>query len=593
MTFRVLCTLPSHLEQSLPFSVQQDGACATLTVKKDDIPADALRVDVRPDDFFASTDADGYIACSARTNVGDLYCPLVPRADGEWVFPYPLLPVSGLKKNDFCAVMMVLSGNLELAHVIEIKDNVYRLFARFEFDEDAPYEDLVIKIRCLSGNDADYSGMARAYRREQLERGIVRPLTERMAERPELKHAADTLYIRIRQAWKPVPSPVPEQTVENEPPMHVAVTFDRAAELMDACKRGGIEDADFCLVGWNRKGHDGRYPQLFPVEPDLGGEERLRALIDHAHELGYSIDCHTNSTDSYRIADCFDERTLSHMRDGSFRCNKEGWSAGTMYSVCPAAGLKRAKMDLPRVADLGFHGLHYIDVISVLWPRSCYNPLHPQTRRESAENQMNMLRVSRELFGGAASEGCIDAYVRELDYGLYQSFNLLGELPDIAARRIPLWSLVYHGIILSNPSAETVNYPAKSWRERLKCHEYGGRPAIYVHSRFVDGANSNWMGNLDITVESDEALERSVQSIRRAYDDYQSVKHLQTQYMEKHEEIAPNIIRVVYSGGDCMIFNYSDAAYIAGDVTVPAHDYIHIASCTQPGCAGSTPLRAL
>lgn len=585
MTFSVLCTLSSRLEQSLPFTLHEEDTCITLRVRREDIPADAARIDIRPSEFCAEAGTNGYIACSAGTDVGDLYCPFTPRADGEWVFPQPLLPLFGLKRDGFCAAAMVLGGSLELSPVIEVKDSVYHLFARFDF-EDAPCEDLVIKIRLLTGADADYSGMARAYRREQLERGIVRPLSERMAERPELKHAADTLYIRIRQAWKPVPSPVPEQTVENEPPMHVAVTFDRAAELMDACKRGGIEDADFCLVGWNRKGHDGRYPQLFPVEPDLGGEERLRALIDHAHALGYSIDCHTNSTDSYRIADCFDERTLIHNRDGSFRCNTAGWSAGNMYSVCPAAGLKRTEIDLPRVANLGFHGLHYIDVISVIWPCHCYNPLHPQSRRESAESQMQMLRVARESFGGAASEGCFDAYVRELDYGLYQSFNLLGELPDIAARRIPLWSLVYHGIILSNPSAETVNYPAKSWRERLKCHEYGGRPAIYVHSRFVGGDRSNWMGDLDITVESDEALERGVLAIRRAYDDYQSLKHLQTQFMEKHEEIAPNVFCVTYSGGEQMFFNYSDADYTIGDTAVPAHDYLR-------AVPASSPLRAL
>ena len=575
MKFDVLCTLSNRLQRALPYTASQTGDRIVLTVRKEDIPQDVQRIDVRPDDFTAPAGSDGYIACSASCGTGDLLCPFTPRADGEWVFTVPILPLSGLKRDGFCAAAMVLSGNLELSHVVSVENGTYRLSFRFDYEAPA-YEDVVIVIHILHGDDADYSGMARAYRGEQIARGEVRPLIERMKERPELRHAADTLYIRIRQAWKPVPSPVPEQTIENEPPMHVAVTFRRAGELMDAYRRAGVEDADFCLVGWNRKGHDGRYPQLFPVEPELGGEEGLRALIEHARSLGYSIDCHTNSTDAYRIADTFDEDELIVKRDGTVSRNNMGWSAGNMYHLCAVPGLRRAREDFPKVADLGFHGLHYIDVISTVWPRACYNPHHPQNRRETAENWLRILRLARETFGGAASEGCFDMYVREMDYGLYQSFNLLGDMPEIAARRVPLWSLVYHGVVLSNPSAETVNYPAKTWRERLKCYEYGGRPAIYVHSAFVDGRKTNWMGDLDILAGTDEQLERGAQQVRRAYDDYQPLKYLQTQFMDKHEQLAPDVYRVTYSGGDSMIFNYAETDYDYDGHIVPAHDYILI-----------------
>ena len=41
-------------------------------------------------------------------------------------------------------------------------------------------------------------------------------------------------------------------------------------------KSQGIDKAEFCLVGWNVSGHDGRFPQLSPVEERLGGEKKLR-----------------------------------------------------------------------------------------------------------------------------------------------------------------------------------------------------------------------------------------------------------------------------------------------------------------------------
>ena len=83
--------------------------------------------------------------------------------------------------------------------------------------------------------------------------------------------------------------------------MNVACSFEDVEALLEECKAMGIEHAEFCLVGWNIRGHDGRWPQVFPVEPAFGGEENLRKLIIRAKELGYSIVCHTNSTDAYSI----------------------------------------------------------------------------------------------------------------------------------------------------------------------------------------------------------------------------------------------------------------------------------------------------
>ena len=572
MNFTVLAILANREERNLPYAVVRHGSSLQLTVSKDDVPENARLIDVRCDEMTAKAGEKGYIVCSAAPNTGDLLCEFNKREESEGVFRQPLLPLFGLKREGFCAAAMVTGGNLELEHVVSVENGVYSVFARFE-PEKPLYEDISIVYRLLDGEDADYSGMARAYRTLRLESGLVRPLSERMKTSPELRHAADTIYVRIRQAWKPVPSPVPEQTVENEPPMRVAVSFDRAGELMDEFHRQGIADADFCLVGWNQKGHDGRYPQLFPVEEQLGGEEKLRALIEHAHKLGYSIDCHTNSTDAYRIADCFSEDDLILRADGSPSMNSEGWSAGNMYHLCAEAALKLAHRDLPRVAALGFHGLHYIDVISVVWPRDCFSAAHPMTKRQTAEKWLDIMRLARAEFGGIASEGCFDFAAPELDYGLYQGFNLLGELPRIAQRRIPLWSLVYHGVIMSNPSAETVNYPVKDWLSRLKFIEYGCHPAIYIHSKFLSN-NAHWMGTEDFTAGTPEEIGQSAALIRQSLDDYRAVQDLALTAMVRHEHLTDSIVCVTYENGARILCNYGEDAYCMDGTVVPPHDFI-------------------
>ena len=141
--------------------------------------------------------------------------------------------------------------------------------------------------------------------------------------------------MRIRLAWQPVPSPGEEQTDENEPPLHVAMTFDQVSDFIDRMKASGVEKAEICLVGWNISGHDGRWPQIFPVEPKLGGEERLRALISHAKEIGYNICCHTNTTDSYSIADNYSPEITRKNRDGTIACHSWCWGGGRPRWVSP------------------------------------------------------------------------------------------------------------------------------------------------------------------------------------------------------------------------------------------------------------------
>ena len=74
---------------------------------------------------------------------------------------------------------------------------------------------------------------------------------------------------------------------ENEPEMHVASTFRDVSDLLDEFHKRGIDEAEFCLVGWNKSGHDGRWPQAFPVEEKLGGEEELRKLTEKAKRMGF------------------------------------------------------------------------------------------------------------------------------------------------------------------------------------------------------------------------------------------------------------------------------------------------------------------
>jgi len=481
----------------------------------------------------------------------------------ESEFRFNALPIYGIKTRDKCFVAILKGMRYDAKLIAGAKEDKYYCFIRYIIDEEMPYEDIIIEFHNLHGKDANYSGMARTYRQYQLSRGACVPIKDRLNE--ILKYTKDSVYVRIRQGWKPVPPTVLEQTEENEPEMKVACTFKDVKKLMEEFKRQGIDKAEFCLVGWNYRGHDGRYPQLFPVEPDLGGEEGLKELIVKAKELGYKLVCHTNSTDAYTIADCWSEDLIIKDKNGKLSINNVAWSGGKMYHLCPKKAYELALNDLPKVAELGFQGTHYIDVISIVPPRKCYDKNHPLNRNEAISYNLKILDLAKQLFGGISSEGGFDFAAGNLDYALYVSFLDPFKIDEnsMADKCIPLWQLVCHGIVLSNPFTVTVNAPKKGMKVVLKAIEYGARPTIYYYSKFVteNSGRQNWMRNVDFVCNTEQDLKESVNLIKKMYDEYQKLSYLQTEFMESHEEIEENVFEITYSDGSKIIVDYNENKY--------------------------------
>jgi hypothetical protein len=170
-----------------------------------------------------------------------------------------------------------------------------------------------------------------------------------------------------------------------------------------------------------------------------------------------------------------------------------------------------------------------------------------------------------KYFGGFGSECGIDHVADSLDYALYISAypKYMGPAHPLVDTLIPFWQLVYHGIILSNPYLETIDYSYKNKqtmlgieflksyeKRRLKLVEYGGRPTFY----FADY--------------------RDLTPIKAAYDEYQKLKHLQYEFMESHEEIAPDVFRVRYSNGEELVCNYTDKDFSYKGAAVKPLDYV-------------------
>ena len=552
-------------------ALSETNGVAVFTLKKDEIVFRNVKsVELTPDFARAKKGDKGFWAVSSgetgtfRCDEGKLDC-------NRW----QLMSFYGMQTPERTFVAIVRKLKYYFTSRVVAEKGAYRMSCVLENEmASQPYEDLEIEFRRLEGNDASLAGMARAYRQYQLNRGAVKPLAERAKDNPVLKYAIEAPEVRIRQAWKPVPSPVPDQTPENEPPVKAVVPFDRVADIAREFKRQGVDKAEFCLVGWQIGGHDGRWPQVFPVEPSLGGEGRLRACIQSVKDLGYLIVPHGNYLDAYRIAESWDEEWLLKDLDGETTMNAGCWGGGSGRRICPRRAYERfMSREMPRMKALGFKGLGYFDVVSVVPARYCGDPRHPLNGAEAAYWWGKGAELSKSCFGGFASEGAFDHFAGSLDYGLYVTFNDPQAYPKgLVDRMAPLSQLVYNGIFASNPFTRTVNFTAQDRYCQLKLIEFGGRPAFYFYSKFVSNGK-DWMGDNDLHSQTDEELRNSVARVKAGWDIYRQLNHLQFVYMDDHAEVAPGVWRTTYANGEQVIVNYNKTAVSVGKAEIPAEGW--------------------
>ncbi|MBQ9973678.1 MAG: hypothetical protein IJP02_01830 [Oscillospiraceae bacterium] len=528
-----------------------------LRIPKDTDCTHIQSIELAGFEHIATTSDEGYFLLPRAQGCGDYGLCFFHKhtEDFDRTLRNLNMPVFGVKTKNRCFVAVATGMPYNLVLRIVLKNGSYSLYPGFEVNGETPYEDFCLELFELTGADADYSGMARCYRKWRTDRGELVSLEQRAKDNPCLDYAAHAPMIRIRCGWKPAPPEVVHQTRENEPPMHVACDFDRVSDILDELKAQGVDRAEICLVGWNVKGHDGRWPEAFPVCEELGGEEKLRRLIRKGQDMGYQITCHTNNTDQYEIADGYDPEHNLVTREGGIAGG--AYSGGQTFYMCPEVCWEQAQEMLPRVAELGFRGIHYIDVLSALPLHRCYHPDHPLAYPQSLEYAKKLCALAREQFGGVSSEGGFDFAMPYLDYGLYISREPWGG--GLCDRPVPFWQLVYHGTVLSNPYFSTFNSTFKTPEYFLKLLEFGGRPTFYYYSVFLDTAKA-WKDR-DCTCDTQEQLVDSVARIKKAYDIYCALSGTHMAQMEKHEQVAESVFETTYSDGTVVQVDYANMEY--------------------------------
>ena len=557
-----------------------DSGALRFTLPKNEIPSDVSRVEVVPGFMRAKKGEEGYWI-DGRGVYGEF-----GREKGVYRKDRQVMPVFGVKRGDSMWCARVKKWRFDYDFMVAATNGEYQVYPSFRCGEvrrffTEYYNDIEIEFNRLSGDKANYNGLAEIYHRHQLDSGAVRTIKERMRDYPELAYLCEAIVVRLQtHASKPIPDEEADKLFfkrGEELPVVVRMPFGVAEEFMTALKNAGVDKLSICSAGWQDGGYDGRVPGHFPVCAEAGGEEEFLRLVAKAKELGYQFALHASNTDGYMCSKLWSEDWVCKRADGSL--DKGGiWSGGQCYWVCQKYAWEHWLPDeMRRMADLGIRGPHYIDVYSATYPQRCGDRRHWCPPEEMAEYQNKILAEGKRLMGGSASESGFDHVAGNLDYINYIERDLqtlaAGRASPLVSGVAPLWELVYHGIILYTPDRWCQNHTRgkcmykleKSgdprWmigdgienpRVALKIVEFGGRPIFYTY-RFED-----------------------VPRIRKAWEEFVPVRHLQKERMTKHERIDDNVFMTSFEDGSRIISNYRDEIYYYRENAIKPVSYILI-----------------
>ena len=421
-----------------------------------------------------------------------------------------------------------------------------------------------IKLRylLLNGNDADYSGMARAYRSYLADNKILK---ERNSNNNQLP-----LYIATLGAVKSKKKlgiiPVTQTTVLTD--------FDDSMQICKELKEIGIKNLSLRLIGWANGGMDHSVFSKVKVERKLGSVKGLKKLQSFADNNGITVypDVVINKTDVDKFFDGFMALTdAAHQIDGSYQLGKKV-NLSANRTVDSGIMIKPKKME----KYFDSFAKKYKQITSGISLESIGCEIHsdfsnknPYNRQQSLKCVQNILKKASGQYNLMVSGG--NMYSAEYSDSIVELSSTSSSY-IIQKASIPFVQMVLHGYV--NYTGNAINLSGNDSQALLKAAENG--EGLY----FVVAKN-----NVDELLETDYASYYAVDyevckdKIISYYKQLSGVfGNIQNEQIVSHRFLNSNVTETVYSNGTKVYVNYSSNDYKLGKNIVPSENFIAINS---------------
>ncbi|MCR5167599.1 MAG: hypothetical protein K6C13_10365 [Oscillospiraceae bacterium] len=410
-------------------------------------------------------------------------------------------------------------------------------------EQDRLHSDLCVRYRLLSGDEADYSGMANAYRSFLLDSG-------RLVKR-------DTSYMTRVDLLG---------TEREEFLMGTAAvtmtTADQAGDILEDLRTAGVQSILTVYKGWQKGGLYNVPITSFRADSHIGGNAALKSLMRDEAQKGsriylyddaVSVNSDTHST-TYNVMKMVNKRT--------FKNEVNGEVYDTFYYLMPG----RTGTNLSRFADAaanaGTGSIALSGMTGTLFSYSSKGSYYSRTdtmdiyedAAAAAAEKCSLLTETPNAYLWKYSDAFLDMPLSSSDY-LYLD------------RDIPFLSMVLKGIVPTY--SEYVNFEANKTENFLRMAESGVYPSFYVaaedsskliYTNSSDLYSLEYSSYRDTIAEYDAALRALAEKTKDSF-------------IVSHEIYDNGLVKVTYDNGTSVYVNYSDTALDGDGISVDAQSY--------------------
>ncbi len=408
-------------------------------------------------------------------------------------------------------------------------------------------EDKEIRYFFLTGEDADYSGMANAYRNYLLDNGLLKDAIKDGDELP--------LALRLLMGTSK------EGMIFDE---YIPMTsFDQVQDMMYRLQVDGVGGMEVVLQAW-MKGYD-EYEYWGPAR-QLGGTSGLKDLSQYAEahpesniylENGFMFASSETSglnEDKDVVYDGLDVEVSAENMDGT-----------VFYLTNPLAAYNRNMKLLSKLKGYNNLGVAYDDVGKYAFPD--FNEDAPYTKSGTVE-QLRMLLSSTAADGRSVATQGSNQYVftyTDFLYGLREDNYGL----SITDYSVPFVQMVVSGLIpYATEGAGNLSYDLQT--QKLKWIEYGSVPYFYL--TYESALNLRDTDHDTLFSSTFDDWESTVVETYKEFEE--NFSDVYGEQIVDHKIITEDLIRVEYSNGIVIYINYGDRNAVADGITVEPKSYV-------------------
>ena len=352
-------------------------------------------------------------------------------------------------------------------------------------------------------------------------------------------------------------------------------SYDEAYNIISELSDKGYENISVRYSGWMNKGIKQRVLNKVKTISELGSKKKLVKLIDHSNELGIPLYLEG------AVMNAYDSNLLNGFiinRDSARYTSRE---VVKLYSFSPIYYgiedwkdhfyLLKPQLTLKYMQNLtnyankhSAEGVAFPDIGYLL--AADYYRKNLVTRNEVLEMQQDKLKDIVSSGAGVVVNYGNDYVLPYVDFVL--GMELKGREYHIIDQSVPFYTMAIHGLV--NYSGNPINLSGDFNNEILRSAESGAGLSFTFMKKPTD-----YLQNSNYTYYFASSYDLWKEEAYNIYSRYEKeLGHIFDQYLIDHEVIDEGVMVSTYEDGTKVYVNYNETDFVAGDITIPATDYL-------------------